>query len=301
MCPESEKHMKRAKRIVLSIFLMMTAFLMSSFPSHADIGPKPSISLEIKNAPNDYYVGLLVDRDGYINNLEPDDELNVDELKAFETLTGYEEDGWRLFTDNPVTSVYFKSNDEHKYDFTYMVPSTFKIIVVSYDGQVYVSNEIKREKFNAECTYDIESGELKENVLAGAGGYVLFAVICYLATIILEGLALLIFGLFNKKNIPCFIGANTITQLFLNAVIIYLHYHGGQLFMIFVVPVAEILIMIIEGLIYRKRLVNKNDEVNTKKNFFFGIFANIFSIAMGLILLVLGLKIAGFIAGLVLD
>ena len=182
-----------------------------------------------------------------------------------------------------------------------MVPSTFKIIVVSYDGQVYVSNEIKREKFNAECTYDIESGELKENVLAGAGGYVLFAVICYLATIILEGLALLIFGLFNKKNIPCFIGANTITQLFLNAVIIYLHYHGAQLLMIFVIPAAEILIMIIEGLIYRKRLVNKNDEVNTKKNFFFGIFANIFSIAMGLILLELGLKIAGFIAGLVLD
>ena len=71
--------------------------------------------------------------------------------------------------------------------------------------------------------------------------------------------------------------------------------------MIFVVPVAEILIMIIEGLIYRKRLVNKNDEVNTKKNFFFAIFANIFSIVMGLILLELGLKIAGFIAGLVLD
>ena len=54
----------------MSIFLMMTSFLMSSFPSHADIGPKPSISLEIKNAPNDYYVGLLVDRDGYINNLD---------------------------------------------------------------------------------------------------------------------------------------------------------------------------------------------------------------------------------------
>ena len=279
---------------------MMIAFTASSFPSRADIGPKPSISLEIRNAPKDYYVGLLVDHEGYMKELKPD-ESDTDGSKAFEILTGYEENGWRLFTDNPVTSVYYKSNAEDQYDFNYRVPSIFKVIVVSYDGQVYVSNEIKREKFNAECTYDIESGELRENVLAGAGKYILFALICYLATIILEGVALLIFGLFNKKNIPCFLIANTITQLFLNAVIIYLHYHGGQIFLIFVVPVAEILIMITEGLIFRNRLVNRNDEINTKKNFLFAVFANIFSIVMGLMLFVLFFKIAAFFAGLILD
>lgn len=293
--------MKITKKTILSIFIMMIAFMAASFPSRADIGPKPSISLEIKNAPKDYYVGLLVDSEGYMNRIEPDDEPDINRSKAFEILTGYEEDGWRLFTDNPVTNVYYRSNADHKYFFTYRVPSVFKVIVVSYDGQVYVSNEIKREKFNAECTYDVESKELKENVLAGAGNYILFAVICYLATIILEGVALLIFGLFNRKNIPCFLIANTITQLFLNAVIIYLHYHGGQLLLIFVVPIAEIIIMIIEGLIFRKRLVNRSGEVSTKKNFVFAIFANIFSIVMGLMLLELGLKIAGFIAGLVLD
>ncbi|MCR4867460.1 MAG: hypothetical protein K5921_11075 [Lachnospiraceae bacterium] len=281
--------MKITKKTILSIFIMMIAFMAASFPSRADIGPKPSISLEIKNAPKDYYVGLLVDSEGYMNRIEPDDEPDIKGSKAFEILTGYEEDGWRLFTDNPVTNVYYRSNGDHKYFFTYRVPSVFKVIVVSYDGRVYVSNEIKREKFNAECTYDVESKELKENVLAGAGNYILFAVICYLATIILEGVALLIFGLFNKKNIPCFLIANTITQLFLNAVIIYLHYHGGQLLLIFVVPIAEIFIMIIEGLIFRKRLVNRYGEVSTKKNFVFAIFANVFSIVMGLMLFYVGL------------
>ena len=63
------------------------------------------------------------------------------------------------------------------------------------------------------------------------------------------------------------------------------------------VPVAEIIIMITEGLIYRKRLVNRYDEVSTKKNFFFAIFANIFSIVMGVIIF----EIVGFLAGLILD
>ncbi len=289
--------MKKTKRMILSLFIMLTAFMALSFPSHADIGPKPSISVEIRNAPKDYYVGLLVDHEGHRNSFEPKDDTDINDFKAIETLTGYEENGWRFFSDNPVTSVYFKSNADNKYNFTYMVPSTFKIIVVSLDGQVYVSNEITKQKFNAECTYDIESGKLKENVLAGAKGYVLFALCCYLATIILEGLALLIFGLFNKKNIPCFLIANTITQLFLNAIIISFDYHGADLFLILVVPVAEIIIMITEGLIYRKRLVNRYDEVSTKKNFFFAIFANIFSIVMGVIIF----EIVGFLAGLILD
>ena len=293
--------MRGTKRVFLTVFIMAVTLTVAYFPSHADMGPKPSISLEIKNAPKDYYVGLLVDHESYMNKPESNDGLDINESKALETLAGYEEDGWRLFNDNPVTSVYFKSNAEHKYNFTYMVPSTFKIIVVSFDGQVYVSNDITKQKYNAECTFDVESGELKEDVLAGAGGYALFAVCCYLATIILEGLALLIFGLFNKKNLPCFLIANTVTQLFLNALIIYLQYHGGQLLLIFLVPAAEILIMIFEGLIFRKRLVDRNDEVSTKKNIFFAIFANIFSIVMGLMLLAIGLKVAGFVAGLILD
>lgn len=268
------------------IGIMISALLICFFPSRADIGPKPSISLTLKNAPGDYYVGLLVDKESYGKaDVSLDDELSREEFNALSTLTGYDKDGWIYWDGNPVTSTRFRSRETHKYDFTYMVPSTFRVIVVSLDGQTYISDEIKTKKYNAECIYDLESGQIKENVFAGTENYLIFVVVCYLATLFFEGIALIIFDLFNKKNLKYFLIANTITQMMLNAVIIYMDYKGMDLLLVLIWPVAEIIIIITESLIYRKRLQKKDGEISTKRNIGYAVFANIFSIVTGIVVL----------------
>ena len=108
---------------------------------------------------------------------------------------------------------------------------------------------------------------------------------CYLATLFFEGIALFIFGLFNKKNLKYFLIANTVTQIMLNSIIVYMDYKGMDILLVLVWPVAEIAIIITESLIYKKQLVNKNGEVSTKRNVGYAVFANIFSIVAGIVAL----------------
>lgn len=278
--------MKRINRILLSIGIMVSALLICCFPSYADMGPKPSISLILENAPEDYYVGLLVESDKYGKaDVQLDDELSKEEFNALNTMTGFDKDGWIYWDGNPVTSTRFRSDADHKYNFTYMVPSTFRVIVVSLDGQTYISDKITKKKFNAECTYDLANGRIKENVFAGTKKYLLFVIGCYLATLFFEGIALFIFGLFNKKNLKYFLIANTVTQIMLNSIIVYMDYKGMDILLVLVWPVAEIAIIITESLIYKKQLVNKNGEVSTKRNVGYAVFANIFSIVAGIVAL----------------
>ncbi|MBR3635629.1 MAG: hypothetical protein IKN47_05475 [Lachnospiraceae bacterium] len=278
--------MKIINRLILSIGIMISALLILYFPSCADMGPKPSISLVLENAPQDYYVGLLVEADKYGKaDVSLDDEMSIEEFNALCTLTGYDSDGWIYWDGNPVTGTRFKSNANHKYNFTYMVPSTFRVIVVSLDGQTYISNKIKKQKFNAECTYDLATGQIKENVLAGTGKYLIFVLVCYLATLFFEGIMLILFGLFNRKNLKCFFMANTITQVMLNSVIVYMDYKGMDILLVLIWPLAELAIIIVESLIYRKRLIKKDGEISTKRNVGYAIAANIFSIVAGLVAL----------------
>ena len=83
---------------------MISALLILYFPSCADMGPKPSISLVLENAPQDYYVGLLVEADKYGKaDVSLDDEMSIEEFNALCTLTGYDSDGWIYWDGNPVT------------------------------------------------------------------------------------------------------------------------------------------------------------------------------------------------------
>ena len=79
--------------------------------------------------------------------------------------------------------------------------------------------------------------------------------------------------------------ANTITQVMLNSVIVYMDYKGMDILLVLIWPLAELAIIIVESLIYRKRLIKKDGEISTKRNVGYAIAANIFSIVAGLVAL----------------
>lgn len=260
---------QRAIAVLFAAIIVCTAFCV---PVSADVGPKPSIKVRIKNPPDTtYHVALLT----YLSR-EPSQE-------EMERIYGkYHDNGYYLFR-SPVGRNIQDSNESGIYRFHYMVPSEFKVIVVTDDGKIYVSNnEIARKAFHTECTFDIQTGVLKEDFITGYNvkRYAVSAAVCFIVTIASEMIALLWFRLSFKKCLKHFFLINIITQVFLNVVTIFINN-------IWVWAAAEVVIITVESLYYRKRLITRNGELFPKRNVCYGIVANLFSLFQELPLLLI--------------
>ena len=279
------------------LFAVLCTFIFKT-TVYADMGPKPSITIHVNNAPEgqEYYIGLLHYWEGNIEteHYVYDDSLNDKENKACQIITEYYKSDWSLFRSPRGDAAYYHSYETNTYIFDYMVPDHFKVILVTLDGNVYLSDDITKRKFNADFDYDVLTGSIKENVFAGTGIYLVLVLFSFIFTIVIEGLVLLLFKLFNKQNIKYFFIINIITQIILNGILIYTLYYGIGLMLLFIFPITELLIIIIESNYYKKRLVNREGEVSSKRNILYGIVANIASVVGGYFLSSLIISIVVF-------
>lgn len=261
----------RFQRVIAALFAAIIVCLAFYIPVVADVGPKPTLKVRIKNPPETaYHVALLTYRSG-----EPSQE----EMEKY--IGKYYDGNYYLFR-SPVGKNVQDSNESGTYRFHYMVPSEFKVIVLTDDGTKYVSNEIARKGFHTECTFDIQTGVLKEDFITeyNVKRYAVSAILCFLLTIESEMLVLLWFRLSFKKCLKHFFLINIITQIFLNVVTIFIND-------IRVWAAAEVLIILVESLYYRKRLITRNGELFPKRNICYGIVANLFSLSLELPLLLI--------------
>ena len=252
----------------------------------ADTGPKRSIWISLKNLPDEpYYIAILMpgslpsDPEGLFGQANvPDEDEEIRKI-----FLNYEEDGFVLFTyAGHISSI--ESSEElegsNVLSYGYMVPSTFKVIVVTKSGEVTVSNKIKAQVFHSECVYDYSTNTLKEVNFAStySKNLAIESVLFCGVTLFVEGIVLLCFGLFRKKNLLRFLIANLITQTLL---------FGFNLTCRLIDPlwqkyniiwlVVEVLITVIELFIYRKKLVRKDVTVSVKRNIAYAITANVIS------------------------
>ena len=261
----------RFQRIITALFAAIIVCLVFYIPVVADVGPKPTIKVRIKNPPDTtYHVALLSYR-----SKEPSQE----EMEKY--IGKYYDNGYYLFW-SPVGRNVQDSNESGIYRFHYMVPSKFKVIVLTDDGTKYVSNEIARKRFHTECTFDIQTGVLKEDFITeyNVKRYAVSAILCFLLTIESEMLVLVWFRLSFKKCLKHFFLINIITQIFLNVVTILISN-------ILVWAAAEIVIISVESLYYRKRLITRDGKLFPKRNVCYGIVANLFSVFQELPLLLI--------------
>lgn len=266
--------------VILLIVLMLVTCL--SVNVNADMGAKPSVRIKVDNAPEqDYYIAMLWN-DPYMpyREFEPIQSLSDEENAIIQSIFEYEEDGYKLFSN--FGDAYFRSNGYDSYQFygyAGVLPGSYKIMIVTMDGQVQVSELIDQKAFNSTVIYDYESNTFKELVLESLfGPCFICAVVFFCVTLFTEWTVLCGFGLINKKNMRHFILINVITQLILNVFNIcwYLSDHSG----FYTVPwiIAEILIIVVEALWYSKRLINKEGKISVKRNVAYAIVANIVSI-----------------------
>lgn len=222
-----------------------------------------------------------------IRDFEPDRET------VQEYLEGFTYEKWYYFTSH-WDSNYIESNDKNAVEFGYDVPNPFRVVVIDANGPVKVSEVFKRREFNGTITYDYEKNSITEHYVGKAVYRVVQVIVHFLLTLVFEWLMLLAFKLpRNKRNIISFLVVNAITNIPYNIFKVYFLSRAGWPGL-YIAGFLEIIIMIFEAIVYSFAIVTDKGEPGPKC-FFYGIVANIFSVFMGMVLVIPLLMIDEFV------
>ncbi len=270
------------------LFLMVSFFFLSLFsvPVHADMGPKPSVTISVVNAPDgEFYMTLLSEKETYgpWSKVEgdPSSVPKDDRDKAFAFFADYEDRDGFCFQGN--LSEAMSEGDDFKW--SYYPPERFKVaIYVPKDGSFYLSEVIERQAFNSYFVADCSTRPMVVREEAKIKDQVLGFVCRVLFTIAIEMLLGLLMGYRKKKELILILVVNIITQVILNGLFALFDYYGGMLTWLFLLPVGELIVIVIEEIIY---LIGMKGH-GKWKTFFYALLANLLSAAatfMGLVAL----------------
>ena len=267
---------KTARKTIFGMLLVLGLLLpVLMNVAKADFGQKPSITIKVKNAPDNYYIALL--KHSRYNESVKDRTINTSgskldewERKALRTISDYNEDGWILYKPRHGAGKYYEeSNSKGFYRFGNRDLSPFRVIIVTSDGEVFVSKDVEKVRYTAVFDYD---------VMGAVAGYIL--------TLILEGLLLFPYGLASKKSnwFHCIL-VNTVTQIMLNLYLVNtVSEHDTTFFAFLDFLLIEIIILIIEIVYYLLTLYKKDDTRAGRTAVGYAFIANFASFVIGSII-----------------
>ena len=183
---------------------------------------------------------------------------NLDEFKQY--YSGYPEEVIDKFANYSDGKYYFWGNlnkvtaEDNKIEWTYYAPDDFLVVMVTPEGKLITSDPCQRSVIAGYYKATIEDGKLvlKDNfnygkeLLKFAGRVV--------ATIIIELLIGLIFGYRDRDSVRTIVKTNVFTQILLNVFVSLADILFGILGALFIMLRMEIVIFVIEGIIYGKKL-----------------------------------------------
>ena len=265
----------------LLILLTSLLLLLVSSPVYADMGPKPSVTVSFQHAPDHpYYVTLLGTEEffGPWSTISEEEIANHDDSirPAYEAFYACAKENGLYFSDY-VTDC--SSDDTFRW--TYYPPSSFRIAVYdSMDHTLKVSDLCKREAFDSYFIVDLEGPELIVKEDAHLTPYLLSFVIRMILTVLIELLIAWIFGYRTKKEKKIIVITNIITQCLLNGIMLSIDYYSGLLVWLFIFPVLELGVFVIELLVYLFLF----KEHKKLKTFFYTLIANGLTFLLGIYL-----------------
>jgi len=171
-------------------------------------------------------------------------------------------------------------NGEMIHQFGYRIPDEFRIILVTESGQITVSEPIKVSSFYFAIDFDAKTGLIIHPDPALQYGIQFITTL--IPTLILEGLILLLFGLFTKRNFIVFLIMNLITQIFLSFTLSVALITYGLVSALFVLIFVEGFIWIFEILVCWKFFDKKK---KTSRRIIYALVANMASFLLGFFLI----------------
>lgn len=278
------KQNKKFKMVITLLIVIISAF-SCAIVVHADMGPKDSLTVYVKNPPHElYYLDLLTQETGTSDNIKNEREsLNQNMLSL---LYSYEAEGWNpalaAGTGAPMWGSLVGKSDGDKMIHTlgYVgLPDTYRIIIVTESGKVSVSDVYTRKALQSSITYDYKNG--KVTIPQIWFSYIIQFLMTCIPTLIIEGFILLLFGFKIKENYKIFLLANLSTQAFLTFTLGVALILKGPFLAYFIQFPIEIVILIAETILYRRFLKGKSNG----RKCVYGVVANIASWAVGFFLL----------------
>ena len=266
--------MKRASLRAL-ICALLASLALTTF-AFADFGPKPQLTVRVENAPQElYYLDLLAEGDWDAEDTDSDDGIERSYYGKEDTLDPdllallreNVPEGWHACVAQGTTGapiygeLYAEStdasgNDLHIFGY-HGVPSTYRIILVTQSGKIWLSDVLERRVLQSSVTvhWADDTENTTVTVPSTVTGYLLQFLATLVPTLLIEGILLLLFQYSWKRNWKAFLLVNVITQGLLAVASSSVTAHSGvsawYLFCFFL-P-AELVVMLVEVFLYSGR------------------------------------------------
>ncbi len=276
-----------------SILLLLTAMLLT-VSALADSGPKAQLTVKVENAPSElYYLDLLAEGeyehegDSDFSSLSDEERaaLDADMLAALRAAVP---DGWHACTAQGTNGapmwgdlIGSDAGGVRLHSFRYHgVPDTYRIILVTKSGESWVSDTLHRATLQSSVRVDWAA---KTAAAPSAGtAYTLQFLCTLLPTLLIEGALLLLYGYRSRRSWLVFLLVNLVTQggfaLYLAVTVLNHGVSGWSL--LFYFP-AEVVITVVESLLYRRLLTERSWE----RAVGYAIVANVCSATVGALLI----------------
>lgn len=273
------------KRMKAAVFFVL-CFCLFTVSVRADMGPKDALTVYLLNPPQQtYYLDVLYENTSgkeVFDNLSPDERASLSaEMLALlsesgDGLTAALAEGTRIPTFGNLTGKPDGERMVHRFSY-YGLPQTYRIAIVTEDGQVHISEEFRRASMQSSITYDLQTGEAYVPPLWHQ--YLAQFAVTFSVTFLLEGIVLALFGLFTKRNVLLFAAVNFVTQVFLTAVVGTALIQGGPFGSIFILLLCEIFVFAAESVAYAFLLQGRSRG----RRIAYAICANAVSMTAGLV------------------
>lgn len=282
------------KKRVISLILMVLLLLpVLTVTVSADMGPKPGTSITVRPGGGEYAVVTLLAREESNGphwtiglDEEPSSRIAKDERLA---------QAWYIFRDyaDPDGYHFWGNVYEGHVTWGYYPPEEFKIAVYYPEyGILWVSEDsYERYAFDSDFRLNLpavgagaQSGEVDmvlkktSNLGSELAGF-LFRV---LLTLAMELAVARVFGLTDDGQKKLILRVNLLTQVGLNLLLWGWYYFDGPLAAMVRLILAEILVLVVEGAIYLRKL---RLEESRGKILGYTILANLASVTLGFLFL----------------
>ena len=266
--------MKRNSLRVL-VCALLASLVLTTFV-FADSGPKPQLTVRVENAPQEpYYLDLLAEGDWNESGESSNDGVdwsyhgkeNTLDPALLTSLRDNVPAGWHACVAQGTTGapmwgeLYAEGtdafgNDLHVFGY-HGVPSTYRIILVTESGKVWISDTLERKVLQSSVTvhWSDDTEHTTVTVPSTVTGYLLQFLATLVPTLLIEGILLLLFRYSWKENWKAFLLVNLVTQGVLAAASSVLNLQNGAAlwnYFLFLLPM-EAVVLLIELYLYAGR------------------------------------------------
>lgn len=262
--------------MLLCLILMIPVSASANSPAP---GPDYEFTLQIVNAPGRAYCTTILTPEPGATQSDWLSGVQPDQREMVTTLFSLEAEGWYPVSEVPEGGLIREARDD-KIEWMTITQSMeeYRIILVSESGIVHVSDPVIHRDYASIATYDLRTNWFAQDIdYMDYGRRVLIAVG---VTLVVELLLLKLFGFSLKKNLRVVVLTNLSTQLLLNFILFVTHYYEFVREDMTILLIMELVIPIIEAIVYAKFLQDRT----IRRRVLYAFIANFTSFIIGMLI-----------------